>query len=169
MNIFVSFDPRITKDEFKELVKEYDTDGDGIIDWEEFCILMKSVILCGCDDDGPMSDDDIRSAFEIADADGSGSIDKQELGHLLASLGSEMNEKDLEALFNEIDEDGSGEIDFEEFKQLLLALTAEESDDEDGSTSYTWVTASDQDTDEEEALYRENLKEQNSKANKSKK
>ena len=55
--------------------------------------------------------------------DGSGKIDKGELGALLASLGEELTDEELTALMKEIDADGDGEVDFEEFKTLLAALT----------------------------------------------
>jgi hypothetical protein len=51
--------------------------------------------------------------FGVFDADGRGSIDAGELGHLLAELCVPV--KKLAQLMRELDSDGSGEIDFEEF------------------------------------------------------
>merc|ERR1712176_269590 len=100
------------------MVKEYDTDGDGVINWTEFCILMKPAIddLDYNEMESKLSEDDMKAAFNIADADSSGMIEKKELGALLASLGEALSKDDLDALFKEMDDDNSGGIDFEEFK-----------------------------------------------------
>ncbi|ETO18056.1 calmodulin-like protein [Reticulomyxa filosa] len=140
LQIFCSLDPRITKGEFQELMKEYDKDGNGTIDWEEFKVLMGPALQSS----GPANEDDIKVAFDMADKvyffqkivdysrfflnvhkkkqDGSGKIDKSELGELLASLGEELSEQELDDLVNAIDVDGDGEVDFEEFKRLLEAM-----------------------------------------------
>lgn len=136
----------MTRDEFSKLIAEYDTDGDGTIDWQEFCVLMKPAIVGmnanGANNEG-MTEDDIKAAFNIADADGSGFIEKDELGALLASLGEGLNNEDLDALFNAMDEDGSGGIDFEEFKTLMQVLNDQsEDEEEEESTSWEYEEAS---------------------------
>merc|ERR1712232_995149 len=133
-------DPRMTRDEFILLINEYDTDNDGQIDWNEFCVLMKPAIV-GVDfdeNDHMMTEDDIKAAFNIANADGSGFIEKDELGALLASLGEALNNEDLDALFNEMDDDKSGGIDFEEFKKLMIVLNADDDDEEEDEESTSW-------------------------------
>merc|ERR1719295_655194 len=124
LELMVLLDPKMTREEFKKLIAEYDKDGDGEISWEEFCVLMKPAIV-GHDleeHDARMTEEDMRAAFGIADADDSGYIEKEELGALLASLGEGLNADDLDALFAEMDEDKSGGIDFDEFKALMMVL-----------------------------------------------
>ena len=53
--------------------------------------------------------------FEVYDNDGSGSIDRKELKHMLMDLCVPMNDPEAEALISQLDADGSGDIDFEEF------------------------------------------------------
>ena len=103
----LSLDPRMTRDEFLIMVKEYDADGDGVIDWTEFCILMKPAIdgLDYNENEGKLDEEDMKAAFNIADADSSGMIEKEELGALLASLGEALSMEDLDALFKEMDDD----------------------------------------------------------------
>ena len=91
--------------------------------------------------DERMTEDDMRAAFGIADADDSGYIEKEELGALLASLGEGLNADDLDALFAEMDEDGSGGIDFQEFRALMMVLN-EANEDEEESTSWEYEECS---------------------------
>eukprot|EP01083_Nonionella_stella_P229358 811881_1 len=153
LDILINLDPRMTREEFEKLVEEYDQDGDGQINWEEFIILMKPAIvdLNFDDHDFKMTEDDMKSAFNIADADGSGLIEKEELGALLASLGEALDMDDLDALFMELDSDKSGGIDFDEFKKLMEVLNTVDVDDESSTSweyeelshsSYTYITDS---------------------------
>jgi Ca2+-binding EF-hand superfamily protein len=57
----------------------------------------------------------------MADKDGSGAIDMEELKHCLKELKVEISEKDVEELHAESDMDSSHAIEFKEFI-VLLAL-----------------------------------------------
>ena len=50
----------------------------------------------------------LRAKFDIIDADGSGAIDKAELGQLLEDLGKDVSEAQLGVFFGLADKDGSG-------------------------------------------------------------
>merc|ERR1719171_1331896 len=58
---------------------------------------------------------ELRQAFELFDKDGSGSIDREELRAVMASLGVELGESELATLYAQMDPSGDGVIDFEEF------------------------------------------------------
>mmetsp|Transcript_45921 Transcript_45921/g.71944 ORF Transcript_45921/g.71944 Transcript_45921/m.71944 type:complete len:350 (-) Transcript_45921:197-1246(-) len=95
---------------------EGDADGDGIPDWEE-----------QEDDDEEEQDDDFdaddmfnplaeaQRAFKRYDLDGSGTIDKMELGMCLMMNGIMVYPWDLEKYMQAYDTDGSGRIGFSEF------------------------------------------------------
>ncbi len=51
--------------------------------------------------------------FTYYDADGSGDIDRDELGNILKSLGEDVTESKLDALMREVDEDGDGDVSWE--------------------------------------------------------
>ena len=62
----------------------------------------------------------VGAVFRRYDADGGGTIDRDELR---AAINRErekpLEEKQLTALMNFADSDGNGEIDFEEYKQIM--------------------------------------------------
>mmetsp|Transcript_13010 Transcript_13010/g.21267 ORF Transcript_13010/g.21267 Transcript_13010/m.21267 type:complete len:1697 (+) Transcript_13010:169-5259(+) len=60
---------------------------------------------------------DAQVIFEVYDADGSGTIDLDELKLMLVDLCVPVNAKELKALAEELDGDGSGDIDFAEFSE----------------------------------------------------
>jgi centrin-1 len=51
---------------------------------------------------------EIREAFDLFDADGSGSIDAKELKVAMRALGFEPNKEEIKKLMADIDTDGSG-------------------------------------------------------------
>jgi Ca2+-binding EF-hand superfamily protein len=57
----------------------------------------------------------VRAIFEVFDADGSGSMDADELKELLKELCLPTSEEEVDRMMVEMDDDESGEIDFEEF------------------------------------------------------
>jgi Ca2+-binding EF-hand superfamily protein len=56
-----------------------------------------------------------REAFNTFDADGSGTIDTQEMRLLLEAIGENPTEEELTRFMAEVDEGGKGEIEFSEF------------------------------------------------------
>jgi len=57
--------------------------------------------------------------MEIADTDGSGTVDFGEYKEFILKLSPESNEDELKEMFDGIDEDGSGELDIEEFGKAI--------------------------------------------------
>lgn len=57
--------------------------------------------------------------FQETDTDGSGELDKNELGNLMFRMGIRLNEKRLEDLMNKFDVDSGGKIEVNEFLMLL--------------------------------------------------
>ena len=61
------------------------------------------------------SADPVRSAFDMMDADGSGTLDRSEVRQLCKNLGRKLSNKELDQLIDKMDSDKSGAIDFKEF------------------------------------------------------
>ena len=63
---------------------------------------------------------DIREAFDLFDADGSGAISVDELYSAMESLGVE-SKGTIQQVFTRFDKNRSGDIDFEEFVDMMTA------------------------------------------------
>mmetsp|Transcript_34161 Transcript_34161/g.65263 ORF Transcript_34161/g.65263 Transcript_34161/m.65263 type:complete len:273 (+) Transcript_34161:347-1165(+) len=58
---------------------------------------------------------EFHECFETFDQDGSGTVDKHELSHILGSFGMKLTREELEEMIAEVDADASGDVDFPEF------------------------------------------------------
>jgi len=68
---------------------------------------------------------ELRAAFEVFDKDGSGTIDVEELRHVMKSIGEDLTDEQIEEMLKEADKDGNGTIDCEFFPlpSLFLSLS----------------------------------------------
>ncbi len=67
-----------------------------------------------------------QAMFRMVDADGSGSLDREEVRMLGEQLGTPLVESELDAAMRAMDEDGSGSVDFEEFYEWWKAVNQRE-------------------------------------------
>ena len=70
--------------------------------------------------------EEFRETFNAFDKDMGGTIDGDELGDLMRTLGQEPTEMELEKMIKLADADGSGDIDFAEFVTLMAHKMADE-------------------------------------------
>ena len=62
---------------------------------------------------------ELKEAFDLFDADGSGEIDFRELKAAFKALGFQVPKEELKKMFDAVDTDGSGQIEFPEFLQMM--------------------------------------------------
>ena len=91
-----------------------DGDGNGFIEFEEFmqCSLHKDKIL---------TDENLKTVFNLFDEDKSGKISPSEIQAVLGG-DSDISENVWKEIMLEIDENGDGEIEFDEFKQMMYLI-----------------------------------------------
>jgi calmodulin len=102
-----------TDAELQQMISEVDADGNGLIDFAEFVTLMARKM------NNQDKDAEIREAFNVFDKDGSGKISKDELRHIMKSLGEDLSEEEIQQMILEADTNGDGEIDYDEFVRML--------------------------------------------------
>jgi len=111
-----------------DLFEELDEDGDGTVSRDEFAIWWErdvapnqainarqqklSEVTEEARQWGDLSTEEI---FHKIDADGSGTLDREEVARLAAALGCVLTERQHEEMFSEMDKDGNGEVDAAEF------------------------------------------------------
>jgi len=103
-----------TEDEILGLVIEYDVNGDGTIDFEEFIQMMSRHTAETVDQTAEM-----KEAFKIFDRDGDGYIDFKELKQVVTRMGEPLSSEDADELFREADINGDGKLDFNEFVRMI--------------------------------------------------
>ncbi|CAI0542800.1 unnamed protein product [Linum tenue] len=108
----------VTEAEAEEMVAKVDSNGDGLIDFEEFKILCRTM---GGADSGGFGGDELRDAFEVFDRDRDGLITVEELGSVLSSLGLKEGKRmeDCKEMIRKVDADGDGMVNFDEFRTMM--------------------------------------------------
>lgn len=105
-----------TEDEILGLVIEYDVNGDGTIDFDEFIEMMTKHTQETVDQTAEM-----REAFKIFDRDGNGYIDFAELKTVITRMGEPLTDKEADEIFKQADSNGDGKLDYDEFVQMMLS------------------------------------------------
>ena len=67
---------------------------------------------------------ELKAVFKTFDKDGDGTIDVEELGTALRSLGQNPTKEEVKKLIDETDKDGSGCIEFDEFAKMMAQRSA---------------------------------------------
>ncbi|KAJ3193701.1 Calcium-binding component of the spindle pole body (SPB) half-bridge [Irineochytrium annulatum] len=103
----------VKKTEVLKILREYDKNGQGLIDFEDFNKVMTEKIL----DRDPM--DEIRKAFQLFDDDGTGKISLRNLRRVAKEIGENLDDEELQAMIDEFDLDQDGEINEQEFISIM--------------------------------------------------
>ncbi|XP_058081526.1 probable calcium-binding protein CML41 [Magnolia sinica] len=108
--LFASLGDHISSDEAIGIISEHDTDGDNLMDLQDFMRLMER-------DHG---EDELKKAFEMFEVDkGSGCITPKGLQRMFNRLGDNRSDEECEAMIRVFDLDGNGVVDFHEFHRMM--------------------------------------------------
>ncbi|CAM9277656.1 unnamed protein product, partial [Ectocarpus fasciculatus] len=106
---------RPTNEEIELIMREYDTDGTGELEFPEFCEIMASK-------QKETAIGDIlgtRRVFDSFDIDGNGAIDKEELAKALDILGFNKTTSEVEKIMETYDANHSGDLSYADFLTMI--------------------------------------------------
>jgi len=103
--------------DLKKLIRQYDSDGSGEIEFEEFAAMVANFV--NDDEDKEALVEELREAFRLYDKEGNGYINVSDLRDILRALDDNVSEEELDEMIAEIDTDGSGTVDFDEFMEMM--------------------------------------------------
>ncbi|CAE6460548.1 unnamed protein product [Rhizoctonia solani] len=92
----------------ESIIAQADANEDGALDLGEFLLLMGERL-----NSGQKTDTELRQVFDRFDRDGSGSIERGELGKAVTLLGDQLTDQELGTIMREVDTDGDGKVSFE--------------------------------------------------------
>ncbi|CAK5035778.1 unnamed protein product [Meloidogyne enterolobii] len=109
------------------LIRKFDADGSGKIEFDEFCALVYTVSFIyphyftilqfvkkvANSVDKETLRRELREAFRLFDKEGNGYISTITLKELLQEIAPDLSSEELASAVNDIDQDGSGKIEFE--------------------------------------------------------
>jgi len=91
---------------------EHDADGNGLVDFKLFLVMMARKIK----ESSANVQEDIVDAFRVFDKDANGFMSAAELRHVMMNLGDQkLTEEDVAEMIREADMDGDGQINYEDF------------------------------------------------------
>lgn len=105
----------VKKEQVLKLMEEYDRDGQGSIDFNDFLEIMTEKIS------QRDPNEEILKAFRLFDDDNTGKITLKNLRRVARELGENMTDEELQAMIDEFDKDGDSAISEAEFIAIMKA------------------------------------------------
>jgi Ca2+-binding EF-hand superfamily protein len=110
------------------IVREYDLDGSGEIDFEEFVVMMIKLlgrrVRCDLINYREYLTEETIEKYEVffreADTSGDGRLGHDEVGAMIKRVGMALTKEQLDEIIREVDKDQSGEIEFDEYCNIWL-------------------------------------------------
>lgn len=101
------------EEDVNAIMREYDKDDSGSIEYPEFREIMREKM----GERNP--DDELAKAFKVFDDDSSGMITVKNLRRVAKELGEDVDDAELAAMIEEFDTNGDGVIDEREFLAIM--------------------------------------------------
>jgi len=111
-----------TKAELEQIFEEVDGDGNGVVDYDEFIIMLskkkqEEIIL--------------KETFASFDIDGDGFITRSELVSFLEKAGNSLSEEQVQEMMEKQDENDDGQISYQEFMKMMQPIIFHKTKDDD--------------------------------------
>ena len=98
-----------TETELRDMINEVDSDGNGTLEFTEFCNLMTRTLS---EASGSNQENELRERFKLFDKNNDGTITREELAQCMAQLGEKLREEDINEMMDDADKNGDGLIDY---------------------------------------------------------
>jgi len=106
-----------TDEELEQLMKEFDSDDSGKVEFKEFLRVMANKAEVAKIKE---KEKEFHDAFKLFDKDGSGKISSSELRYVLTKTGSmKLSDEEVNEMIHEVDMDNDGMINFQELVKLF--------------------------------------------------
>ena len=89
-----------TDEELQDMINEVDVDGNGSLEFHEFCNLMSRQMK------ESSSEAELLERFKLFDKDGNGTISREELAQVMAQLGEKLTEDEIDEMIQDADKNG---------------------------------------------------------------
>ncbi|KAL3875246.1 hypothetical protein ACJMK2_038170, partial [Sinanodonta woodiana] len=96
-----------TSEQLENIIRMVDADGNGTIDFDEFCVIMSQKM------NGTQSENDVLEAFKVFDPEGNGYITSEHLRFIMTTKGERMTEDEVDEMIKDADADGDGCIEYD--------------------------------------------------------
>ena len=106
----------LTTTEISDLINEFDANGDGVLQIDEFIAAITGM------NGGENEDREFKEIFEGMDVNGDGYISRDELKHAMVNMGERLSDEEIEDMLGEADTDGDGKIKLPEFIKLQKSM-----------------------------------------------
>ncbi|CAA7032665.1 unnamed protein product [Microthlaspi erraticum] len=118
-DVIGALSPTASPGETKLMMKQFDLDGNGFIDMDEFVALFQ-IGEDGNNNNGGGEIRDLKEAFDLYDLDRNGRISAKELHSVMKNLGEKCSIQDCKRMISKVDVDGDGCVNFDEFKKMMI-------------------------------------------------
>jgi len=133
---FKSMGQGCSPDQLKQIIKEVDKDGSGVIEWVEFLQIMRNFypekriefvyeFYEPAEDFPEFTRDEIDvfvQTFREFDANGDGHIDCDELDKGFKFMGQRVSKEQLKQIIDAVDDDKSGAVEWPEFLKIMRMM-----------------------------------------------
>ncbi|KAL4515542.1 hypothetical protein Ndes2526B_g03805 [Nannochloris sp. 'desiccata'] len=102
--------------ELEQLLAQMDTNGDGVIDFDEFAAVM--TVKEG-EDELEEELEQLKNLYVTIDENGDGLLSCEELHKAFKIMNIDLDTDEMAYIFSQIDIDGSGDVTFEEFASYV--------------------------------------------------
>jgi calmodulin len=105
----------LTDQEYQDLVKIYDREDTGKIEFTEFFHLAQQRMK------EPEGEDELIEAFRLFDRANEGVVPADEIAHAMSNTSEKLSKEEIDEFIRAADVRGDGQINYEEFIKMMLA------------------------------------------------